>query len=80
VVDDPGQQLGVAGVVIADRASGDRNAIRGGDLDFVGVGVGVGPDGGNDTSASMGTGLVLPAGSGSRIGTGLGRSHRAAYL
>src|SRR4029450_6262553 len=28
-------------------------------------------------SANMGTGLVLPAGSGSTVGTGLGRGHRS---
>jgi hypothetical protein len=41
VVGDPGQQLGVAGAVVADRALCDRDTVRRGDPDLVSVAVGV---------------------------------------
>ena len=48
VIDDPGQQLRVAGGVVGDRAGGDRDAVRVGDLYLVGVAVGVDTDDGVD--------------------------------
>jgi hypothetical protein len=54
VVDDPGQQLGVAGGVVGDRGEGDRGAVGEGDLDLVGVAVGVDPDHGVDEFCQQG--------------------------
>ena len=48
VVDDPGQQLGEAGGVVADLAGGDRDPVRERDLHLVGVAMGVDPDDGVD--------------------------------
>jgi len=48
VFDDPGQQLGVAGGVVADGGHGDRGAVGEGDLDLVGVAMGVDTDHGVD--------------------------------
>src|SRR4051812_3662874 len=68
VVDDPGQQFGVAGAVVADRASGDRDAVGEAiSASWVSRWVST-PTTASTTSASMGTGLVLPTGSGSRVG------------
>jgi hypothetical protein len=46
VVDDPGQQLGVAGGVVADLAGGDRDSVRERDLHLVGIAVGIDTDDG----------------------------------
>jgi hypothetical protein len=80
MVEDPGEQLGIAGAVVADRACGDRCPGGMGDLHLMGVAVGVDTDEASTSSASMGTGLFLPRGELGNIGTGLGRSHRAAHL
>jgi hypothetical protein len=56
-VDDPGQQLGEAGLIIIDLACPDRDAGRERDLHLVGVAVGVDTDDGVDEFANMGTGL-----------------------
>ena len=81
VVDDPGQQLGVAAGVVADRGHGDRGAVGEGDLDLVGVAVGVDTDHGVDEFCQHGH---RPGsfrwGAGQTVGTGLGRGHRAAHL
>ena len=48
VVEDPGQQLGETGAVVADLAGGDRDSGRERDLDLVGITVGVDSDDGVD--------------------------------
>jgi hypothetical protein len=48
VIDDPGQQLGVAGAVVADLAGGDRHPGRVRDLGFMSIAVGVDADHGVD--------------------------------
>ena len=80
VVDDPGQQLGVAAAVVADRGDGDRGAVGEGDLDLVGVAVGVDTDDGVDEFCQHGHRPGSFLGSGSTVGTGLGRGHRVAHL
>jgi hypothetical protein len=81
VVEDPGQQLRVAGGVVGDRADGDWDTVRVGDLYLVGVAVGVDTDDGVDEFCQHGhrPGSFLRR---ERVngGTGLGRSHRAAHL
>ena len=47
-LDNPGQQLGEAGIIIADLACPDRDAGRERDLHLVGVAVGVDTDDGVD--------------------------------
>src|SRR4051794_17717498 len=64
-VDYPSQQLGVAGAVIADLACRDRSAGRERDLHLVESRWVSTPTTASTSSANMGTGLVLPAGSGS---------------
>ena len=68
VVDDPGQQLGVAGAVVADRGQGDRGAVGERDLDLVGVAVGVDTDDGVDEFCQHGhrPGSFLGSGSNGR--------------
>ncbi|MDT7706926.1 MAG: hypothetical protein QOG20_2533 [Pseudonocardiales bacterium] len=79
VVDDPCQQLGIACGVVADLPCPDRGARRERDLDLVVSRWVSTPTTASTSSASMGTGLVRPAGSGSasapaRVGSPSGTS------
>jgi len=81
LIDDPGQQLGVAGGVVADRGGGDRGAVGQGDLHLVGVAVGVDTDHGVEEFCQHGHRPgSFREGAGRTVGTGLGRGHRVAHL
>jgi hypothetical protein len=64
VLDDPGEHLGIAGGVVADRADGDRCAGRERDLDLVKVAMGVDSDDGVDEFCQHGH---RPGPSGERV-------------
>ena len=80
LVDDPGQQLGEAGAVVADLPGPDRRAGREGDLHLVGVAVGVDTDHGVDEFCQHGHRPGPSCREWVNVGTGLGRGHRVAHL
>ena len=80
MVDDPGQQLGKAGVVIADLSCPDRSAGRERDLHLVGVAVGVDTDDGVDKFCQHGHRPSPSCREWVNVGTGLGGGHRVAHL
>ena len=80
MVEDPGQQLGKAGVVIADLSCPDRSAGRERDLHLVGVAVGVDTDDGVDEFCQHGHRPSPSCREWVNVGTGLGEGHRVAHL
>jgi hypothetical protein len=75
VLEDPVQQLRVAGAVVADQPGGDRGAGRARDLGVVGVAVGIDTDDAVMTSADISTGRWPFSGT-VNVGIGLGTGHR----